>query len=165
MKGEAGLTLIEMIVVLVIIGIIAAVSLSPVSFDLPGSRLEVAARRLRADIRYAQEMAMSRSLPHRVRFATNLYAIVNDRNGNGTWGEAGEFARDPFTGRDFTVTLNQGEFRGVTLASVILSCPGEPLPCVGFNSLGVPTGGGIITLQASGATESVTVVANTGSVQ
>lgn len=159
MKGEAGLTLIEMIVVLVIIGIVAAVSLSSLSFDLPGSRLEVAARRLRADIRYAQELAISRSLPHRVRFATNenRYEIINN---------VGEFARDPFTGRDFTVTLNQGEFRGVTLdPSVILSCPDEPLPCVGFNSLGVPTGGGVITLKASGATESVTVVANTGSVQ
>jgi hypothetical protein len=83
------------------------------------------------------------------------YVVVNDANGNGTWGEAGESALDPAGGGNLSVTLNAGQYAGITVST----------PAGGsieFNSLGVPTAAAVLTITPGGQT--VTIIAQTGAV-
>ena len=159
--------------VLLILGILAVVAI-PNLGNMAGTRASASARKLQSDIAYAQSLAMTRNLPHRVYFNTfpappSGYAVVNDANGNGNWGEAaaGEFARDPVnSGGDLSVTLNTGSYAGVTISAV-----GFAGSFVGFNTLGVPSDGagplaavGSVTFSGGSTTQDVTVQPNTGKV-
>ncbi len=161
---QRGFTLVETVVMLLILGILAVVAI-PNLGNMAGTRASVTARKLQSDIAYAQSLAMTRNLPHRVYFNTfpapaSGYAVVNDANGNGTWGEAVEFARDPAnSGGNLSVTLNVGNYVGVTISGGSLAGA-----FVGFNTLGVPTVGGTVTVSGGGVVQTVTVLAQTGKV-
>lgn len=159
--GRNGFTLIELVMVLVLAGIIAAVA-SPFLFK--GSvaiTVPAFAAKVLDDIRYAQNRSMMRSnldtpevnnpvFYYRIRFnvadanctGTNQYTIVNDADNNGTWGEnpnsAGvtESAREPSKGADyFCVQMDSGDYAGFTIAADF----GGSVPSVlQFDSLGVP---------------------------
>ncbi len=161
--NRKGFTLIELVVILVLLGIIAAF-VAPRLGGVTDSKAAAFADKLRADIRYAQALAMSEGRRYRVYVNTSPapnpgYAVVNDANGNGTWGEAGEAAVDPAGGGNLSVTLNSGEFTGITVST----------PAGGyieFNSLGAPTAGGV-TLTVYGdavAAGTVTIADQTGAV-
>lgn len=155
-----GFTLIELVMILVLVGIIAAV-VAPRLGTVSNTKASVFVNKLRADIRYAQNLAMSRNQRYRVYVNTapapaSGYAVVNDTNGNGAWGEAGEFAVDPAGGGNLSVTLNAGEYAGITVSTP----PGGYLE---FNSLGSPTtGGAALTVSPGGALVGIT--AQTGAV-
>jgi MSHA pilin protein MshC len=169
--NDKGFTLIELIMVLVLIGIIAvfvALNLG----DVTATKAAAFKDKLRADIRYAQNLAMTRNQRYRVYFNTNPpapvsgYAVVNDANGDG-WGTTGanEYAQDPATGGNLSITLGGGNYAGITITA----------PAAGyveFNSIGTPAvGGGLafvagvatITVNAS-PTTNVTIAAQTGAV-
>jgi prepilin-type N-terminal cleavage/methylation domain-containing protein len=154
---QRGFTLIELVMVLVLIAILAAF-VAPKLGDVTTTKAGAFHDKLRADVRYAQNLAMTQNQRYRVYYnlapAPNPgYAVVNDANGNGTWGEAGEFALDPAGGGNLSVTLNVGQYAGVTI------------PTAGgfieFNSLGVPTAA--VTLPITGG-QTVTIIAETGAV-
>ena len=159
---QQGFTLIETVMVLLILGILAVIVI-PRLGNMAGTRASGTARKIQSDIAYAQSLAMTHNLPHRVYFnaapaPASGYAVVNDANGNGTWGEAGEFAKDPAnSGANLSVTLNTGSYAGVTISAV-----GFAGAFVGFNTLGVPTAGGSVTLSGGGITQTVTVLSQTG---
>ena len=116
--------------------------------------------KIKSDIRYAQELAMTQNRSYRVYFNTSPapasgYAVVNNANGNGTWGEAGEFAPDPSGKGNLSVTLNSGDYAGVTASSSV-----NPIE---FNSLGRPTGGAT-TITVSPGSYTITISAETGAV-
>lgn len=153
-----GFTLIELVMILVLIGIIAAVAV-PRLGDVTGMKSSSFADKLRADIRYAQNLAMTENQRYRVYVniapapAPAGYAVANDTDGDGTWGEAGEFAADPAGSGNLSITLNAGEYAGITVA---------PNTFVEFDALGRPTvgGGTVLTLSPGGAT--ITITAQTG---
>ncbi len=157
-----GFTLIELVMVLVLIGIVAVIAI-PRLGNLTSTNSASFAEKLRADIRYAQNLAMMRNQRYRVYFngsgggaPASGYIVVNDTNGNGTWGEAasGEIAQDPATGGNLSVTLNTGQYAGITAASTV-----NPIE---FNSLGRPSGGATtVTVTPVG---SITISAETGAV-
>jgi MSHA pilin protein MshC len=165
-----GFTLIELVMVIVLIGILAVIA-APKLPNITTTNAGAFADKLRADIRYAQDLAMARGLRYRVYFnavpaPAQGYAVVNDANGNGTWGEAGEIASDPAGSGNLTVTLNTGNYAGITISVV-----GFTGSYVEFNSLGVPfDGGGVLaaakSVTATGGTANwtVTVQAQTGAV-
>jgi MSHA pilin protein MshC len=171
-KSE-GFTLIELIMIIVLLGIIAVFA-APRLGNITSTNAGAFRDKLRADIRYAQNLAMTRNQRYRVFFnaapapAPNGYAVVNDANGNGTWGEVGppnEITQDPAGGGNLSVTLNTGDYVGITITS-----PANGY--VEFNSLGAPAvGGGLafiasvatITINAS-ATTTVTIQDQTGAV-
>ena len=160
MKNQHGFTLIELIIIIVLLAIMAAVAI-PRMGDVTSMKAAATAEKLKSDIRYAQELAMTQNRSYRVYFNTSPapasgYAVVNNANGNGTWGEAGEFAPDPSGKGNLSVTLNSGDYAGVTASSSV-----NPIE---FNSLGRPTGGAT-TITVSPGSYTITISAETGAVQ
>jgi MSHA pilin protein MshC len=153
-----GFTLIELVMVLVLIGIIA-VFVAPQLGSITGTNASAFKDKLRADIRYAQNLAMSQNKRYRVYFNTNPpspasgYAVVFDTSGGG-WTTFG-FAQDPAGGGNLSVTLNTGNYAGITV-----STPAGGF--VEFNSLGAPTAAATITITPGG--QQVTITAQTGAV-
>ena len=171
-RGGSGFTLIEVILIIVVIAILGALAILNMS-DITGMKTLAAARRLQSDVTYAQELAMSRNLKHRVYFnavpapVPQGYAVVNDADGDGTWGEPGEFAINPSGGGNLSVTLNTGEYAGITLGAITFAAP-----YVEFNGLGVPSSGGAplpgarsVTMTGGGRAQTVTVEMETGRVR
>jgi MSHA pilin protein MshC len=167
MMNHRGFTLIELVMVIVLIGIVAVFA-APRLGNITSTKAGAFVDKLRADVRYAQSLAMSQNRRYRVYFnaapsPTPGYAVVNDATGNGIWGEAGEFAADPAGTGNLSVTLS-GQYAGITFSTV-----GFSGNYVEFNSLGVPfdnvgalTVNKNVIISPGGAT--VTVTAQTGAV-
>jgi prepilin-type N-terminal cleavage/methylation domain-containing protein len=168
MRGQAkvvmnrkGFTLIELVIIIILIAIVAVV-VAPKLGDVTTTKASSFRDKLKTDIRYAQDLAMTRNTRYRVYFngsgagaPANGYIIVSDSNANGTWGETGEIAMDPAGGGNLSVTLNTGQYAGITV-----STPAGGF--IEFNSLGVPTAAVTLTITPGGQT--VTVTAQTGAV-
>src|SRR5580765_2557102 len=105
---------------LFIVGVLAVIVI-PRAGNMAGTRASATARKILSDIVYAQSLAMTRNVPHRVYFNSAPgpaagYAVVNDADGDGTWGEASEFARDPINSSgNLSVTLDFANYAGVTI--------------------------------------------------
>jgi type II secretory pathway pseudopilin PulG len=167
---EKGFTLIESILIIVILVILGAVAFLALG-DMTGTKAPALARRLQSDITYAQRLAMTRHLRYRVYFnaapaPASGYAVVNDADGDSSWGETGEFAPNPAGGGNLSVALNAGTYSGITISAV-----GFTGGFVEFSSLGVPFDGAgqlsaakTVTVAGGSATQTVTVQPQTGRV-
>jgi prepilin-type N-terminal cleavage/methylation domain-containing protein len=134
------MTLIEVILVMVIIGILSAVVVTKLDIGMTTSRASVdgAAYMIASDIRYAQEFAMANRVSKTVTFT----------NGSSVY----TFS-PPSTGMDPSGRLLSGATIGTTVAFT-------------FNSLGEPTSGGgsSVTVSGGGQTRTITVLNYTGKV-
>lgn len=174
-RSDKGFTLIELVLIMMLLVILAAAG--AVSLQRYGEiKLNSAARRLASDMRFAQQLAMTRQVRHGVIFnltvsgtpAANTYTVFQENSPS-----TDTPARNPARGGDMTVNYNtDARFQGVTITS--------PSFCVGagcnetleFNALGVATDSsgtqltsGSVTLNYSGATsKTVTVIPATGKV-
>ncbi len=106
-----GFTLVELIITLTIIIIMAGVV--GVSFnDLNDNvRLSTAANRALADVRYAQELAMSH------RRAVDVIVNTGADSYEFKWNDTGDYIASPYDAEDFIVTFNQGDYAGVDIIS------------------------------------------------
>jgi MSHA pilin protein MshC len=149
--NQKGFTLIELVMVIVLIGILAVIAV-PQLGDMTGMKAGAFADKLEADIRYAQNLAMTRNIRHRVYFnaapapTPNGYAVTNN---------AGAVVED------LSVVLNTGDFAGITVAS--------PFPHIEFDSLGRPynDAGALLAADASITVSpgfSITIKLQTGAV-
>jgi prepilin-type N-terminal cleavage/methylation domain-containing protein len=134
-----GMTLIEVIVVMIIIGIVAAIVLPKIDFGGTSSRASVdgAANMIASDIRYAQEFAMANRVSKSVIFTSG--SSVYTFNPTNNLDSSGRLPSGVTINNNFTIT---------------------------FNSLGEPTtgGGGSVTVNGSGQTKTISVVNYTGKV-
>lgn len=71
-KKHFGFTAIELIIVLMIVGILATVTIPVISQFLPGIRLTGTTRSLTADLRVAQEKAVTSQNQNLIRFFPNV---------------------------------------------------------------------------------------------
>jgi prepilin-type N-terminal cleavage/methylation domain-containing protein len=138
-----GMTLIEVIVVMIIIGIVAAIVLPKIDFGGTSSRASVdgAANMIASDIRYAQEFAMANRVSKSISFSTAP--------------PANKYTFSPVsTGMD-----PSGQLSGATIGTTIQFT---------FNSLGEPTtsspGVWAVTVSSGGVTRTITVLQYTGKV-
>ena len=152
-----GFTLIELVMVLILIGIIAVVAIPRLS-DVTATNAGAFAKKLRADMRYAQDLAMTRNQRARITFRTlpNGYDITL----------GGNPVTDPATGSPFSITLNTGQYAGISISAVEFSGS-----YIEFNTLGVPfeSGGMLavsksVTVSGGGINQNVTVQPQTGAV-
>jgi prepilin-type N-terminal cleavage/methylation domain-containing protein len=182
-KRRNGFTIIELVMVIVLVAIVAAVA-APMLFRGTSSVGAIAlAKKVQDDIRYAQSLAMqganldtplqtNPTFFYRIRFNaadsncpyTNQYTIVNDADNDGVWGESPpdstiiESARNPSTGDDyFCVQTDTGDYAGFTIAT---SFGGA----IDFDAFGVPSASGTITVTKGGESATITVTQNTGRV-
>jgi len=135
---QSGMTLIEVIVVVAIIGIISAVAVSGLGSSSPGqASANGAAQMIASDIRYAQEFAMANRISKSVIFTAG----------------SSVYAFSPAGGLDGTGRLPEG----ITVTSSFT---------ITFNSLGEPTagGGGSVTISSGGQTKTISVTNYTGKV-
>lgn len=158
-----GFTLTELIVILTILGLMSWLAY-PKVVAMDEIKLDTAARRLAADLRYAQSLAMSRRLIHGILFdpALERYTVFAPN------------AATPITDpADRVKTLSvdytsRTEFKGVQIQSASFGTT----PGVTFDYFGVPrdTGGvdlassGLVVLTYQGATDTVFVAPQTGMV-
>ena len=153
--SHKGFTLIELIMVIVLIGIIA-VFIAPRLGDMTSTKAAAFRDKLRADIRYAQNLAMTRNQRGRVTFTANSYSVTI----------GGNPAFDPARGGNLSVTLGSGDYVGLSFTAI-----GFTGSYVEFDSLGVPYDGGgtlaaakSVTVTGGGSNYSVTVQPQTGAV-
>ena len=167
--NQRGFTLIEIALVLVVLVVMTAMTINFLG-NMTGMKASATARKLQSDIAYAQALAMTRNLRHRVYVngspapVPDGYAVVNDMDADGNWGEPGEFAGDPVAGGNLSVTLNAGDYAGITITAV-----GFAGSYVEFNGLGVPSSGAgllagatSVTVSGGGTLHTVTVEPQTG---
>ncbi len=137
--NRKGFTLIELVMVLVLIGIIAVFA-APRLGNVTATNAAAFAEKLRADIRYAQNLAMTRGKRTRVYFngtgpapvmaPAQGYTIGIDNSGTGNC-SAFVLASDPAGGGNMLVTLNAGNFAGITI-------PAPSITCLEYDSIGRP---------------------------
>ena len=149
-RDERGFTLIELVITKVVMALLVWVAL-PHSFA-SDVRLNAAARQLQSDIRYAQELAMTRGQHHQIRFyaasnpsPTNQYEIVT---------AASQAVLHPLSrSSSFVVDFNDPQWAGVQLDSTLT---------LEFDGLGRPDAAKTISL--NGGAKVITVTAETGRV-
>lgn len=165
MKNRRGFTLIEVATVIVILIILSIGSFVYIGF-FNGVKLDAAATKLAADIRYAQSRAMSYTVWHGVSFnvnPTNTYSVYS------TDGSTDTTAEDPARlGSDLTVNVNSAF--GATINSVSIQEGGNKIE---FSPLGAPwtdKNGMLLSSEAgvviglAGQTKIITITPNTGKV-
>ncbi|GEM_PF-722571 len=165
-------TLIELLVVIAVISIIA-VAVNTDFLDFPAVRTNYTSRKIQSDIRYTQQLAMALQqnatgpTVFRTRITFNINPVntyaVEYENPASTWNPA----KDPLTRQNFNVTLNTGDYQGVTI-SLITTLPNAGNRII-FDQTGSPfdqTGAALTsaTIQLSG-TRNILITRNTGKVE
>ncbi|MDI6762669.1 MAG: prepilin-type N-terminal cleavage/methylation domain-containing protein [Thermodesulfobacteriota bacterium] len=135
--NSKGISLIEVILVLVIIAILAAVVIPRAGFDVsPRASVEGAAYMIASDIRYAQECAMANRVSKEIRFTSN----------------SNSYSFFPTSSFD-----PSGQLQGATIGTTVIFT---------FNSLGEPTtsAGWTVTVSTGGVSKTISVANYTGKV-
>ncbi|MBC8431284.1 MAG: GspH/FimT family pseudopilin [Desulfobacterales bacterium] len=83
-KRESGFTLIEMMIVIAVLAIMAAIAIPNFMALLPGMRLNGAARQVMGDLMAARMKAVKLNQRTKVSFNANSYEIWNDADNSGT---------------------------------------------------------------------------------
>lgn len=172
MRSQRGFTLIELVVILVILAILAAVIESRMP-DYRAVNASAFADKLRADIRYAQSAAMTGNRRTRVHFngsdgAPNPgYAVVTDASAGGNCGSFSPLP-DPAGGGSLSVALGSGMFSGISVAAsaacLEFDSRGTPYSCAAFPASCSTAPGGMTADVNGDPTLRVAVTAGTGAV-
>ena len=140
-KGKSGFTLIEMMIVIAVFAIVAAIAIPAFMSLLPGMRLNGAARQIMGDLMAARMDAVKQDNAVRVFFnspGTNQYQILDDDDNDGI----------SDTGEAITTKNIRDNYHDVTFTST-----NNPI----FQPRGTATSLPTITLQNSDGTKTVTV--------
>lgn len=80
---KGGFTLIELMVVVLIMGIVAGLTLPALRKSIPNSNLDSSAKILVTDLRLARQKAITINHDYLFIYGQNIYEIVDDENENG----------------------------------------------------------------------------------
>lgn len=150
--NKKGVTLIELIVVIVIIAIGATLLIPNIGAFLPNYRLRSAARDMVSTMRVAQLKAVSNNTEYQVRIPGGSFVL--ERNSGGQWIQEGETKTFP-TG----VTINSNTFPGVGAVGAV---PATPAGSARFNPNSSSNGGTLVLRNTKLNQRTVTVLPSTG---
>jgi Tfp pilus assembly protein FimT len=147
-RRSAGLSLIEMTIVLFTLGVISAVGALRYAETLQDHRAQRAAQRIAADIESARHTARSRNQAITISFdvPNHSYSITGLTNPDRQ-------------SAPFSVVINDE-----VLSARLISASFGGDAALQFSGFGMPDSGGVLTLQAGSTVKTVTVVAGTGAV-
>lgn len=149
---RSGFTLLEILIVVVIIAIAAMIAV-PLATSAASVQARSAANMIAADLEYAKSMAISRGQSFSVAFDAggDCYRIL-DQNGD-------VISHPVKKGFDYLIDFtSDGRLDRVDISNVDFNSAGS----VTFDCLGSPDNGGVVTVQAGGATLMVVVEPVTG---
>ncbi len=162
-----GFTLIELVMVMVLIGILAVFA-APKLGNITSTNAGAFTDKLRADVRYAQNLAMTETARTRVNFSTTSYSVLTSPGGTCN---SFNTAVDPATGGPYSVTLNAGSYAGITLTLPAMTCLeydslGRPYNCTGLgNVCSTNPAGMTVTVNGNAVPAgSITITPQTGAV-
>jgi len=97
MRNQSGFTLIEAMVVVAVMGIMAAVAVTSSLNYLPDMRLKSASRDLYSNLQKAKLLAVKTNTSHAVFFDTGIgnYQILTDPGPDGNWGTGDDTNNNP----------------------------------------------------------------------
>ncbi|NOY77763.1 MAG: prepilin-type N-terminal cleavage/methylation domain-containing protein [Calditrichaeota bacterium] len=113
-KQSDGFTFIEVVVVITILGILAAVAIVTLSTSSSDFQLNAAARKIISDVQYAQDLSMTTGNRVQVKFeiANNRYSLL--------WADDSPVPNIMGSG-NFVVSLGSGAFRNVEITDTELT--------------------------------------------
>lgn len=145
--GRSAFTMTEMVIVVMVMGIVAATA-APVFWNsLVYHRVEAAAQRLKADLELVRHTARLTSAAQTIEFTNSTYTLP----------AAVKHLDDP--NASYAVDLSASPYEITTLTA---NFSGDET--VTFNGYGVPTSGGTVVLTCNGHSSTVTLNAATGEV-
>ena len=136
LKNQKGFTLTEVIVIISILGVMAAISIPSYISWLPRHRLQTSVRQIYDDMNIAKIRAVKDNIVAVIIFtpATNTYSVFLDTSGNWAW-----------DGGETIIRQNAPLENGVTITGTTL-----PSHTSGFNNRGMlpigATPGGVVQL-------------------
>lgn len=143
-----GFTLAETVIVLAIVGILAAIAVPRLSSSIALQRVEATARRIVVDLAFAQRRAKSSNAAQTVRFdtVTQEYIFVGMPHPDAPAREYGvSLQKEPYRATLVSVNLNNGNSNEII-----------------FDVFGVPDGGGSVVISVGSHVRTITVDADTG---
>ncbi|MCA9069583.1 MAG: GspH/FimT family protein [Planctomycetaceae bacterium] len=145
-KTRNGISLIDVTVTILVMGIFAAVAIPRFADSMHHYRTETAADKVRADLNYARKLAVARSTDVTVEFDTvaDNYTLVG-------------IGHPDRVGQSYVVQLNQNPYQS-DLASASFGGGST----IVFDAFGTPDNGGTVTVQAGAYSQTVTVDPDTG---
>jgi len=164
--GAKGFTLIELVMVLLVVAILSVAIMTDLVSSVSSVRLEAAKWKLKSDIIYAQNLAVTQSINHGVIFDPDAetYSLYSQTTSN--------IIDDPQTTAPFTINYTTDpSFKGIGINSTSFGFPttnrlefddyGRPYSDAGITLL---VDNGTIILGSGGSTVPITVTKNTGKV-
>jgi prepilin-type N-terminal cleavage/methylation domain-containing protein len=130
---HAGVTLLEMMIVIVVIGILAVLAAPKLSAFLALQRLSGDANRIFTDIQLARTLAAKSSARHYVVFSGSQWYIYRENTGN--------LAFDGAAAETFVKSDTLSPFVQFGIASGVGTIPSAPSGATGFSSMAVPANG------------------------
>lgn len=162
-QNKGAFTVIEMIIVMLIIGILAVVIIPRIAALYP-IKLSGAAEKLASDLKYAQNLAMTKHIKHGVFFEPTLqrYTVSCYNVDTGSW----DVVEDPLKrGDDLRVDYTADpRYQGIEIDSAKFPPPSGSDSVEFDSTLGRPSSEGEVVLSCPDASYKVKVTANTGRV-
>jgi len=145
-------TIVEIVIVLVILGILAAAGIPRYANSLASYRVQQAAARVMADLTLAQVSARTTSVSRTITFstATSSYSMASVQNGTPTTNVSS-------TPQEHTVNLSADPYHA-TLVSASFGGTSQ----VTFDRYGQPSSGGTVVIQVGAFQRTITLDANSG---